>query len=55
MHMPHQIEIKFALCYKFFSSILEIEGHMEVELVLKNAIARVEHVVEIISILETIS
>ena len=55
MHMPHQIEVQFAFRNALLDCFLEIEGYVVVELVLKDAVARVEEVFEIVTMRELIS
>ena len=57
MHVPHQIEVQFAFRNRnaLLDCFLEIEGNVEVEFVLEDAVARVEEVFEIVSMFELIA
>ena len=55
MHVPYQVEVQFTLSYSFLGCFLEIEGNVEVEFVLEDAVTRVKQVFEIISMFELIA
>ena len=55
MHVSHQIEVQFAFRNALLDCFLEIEGYVKVEFVLKDAVARVEEVFEIVSMRELIA